>query len=222
MTTPVRNTKGLRIYLTNTTSGNVLTPTAITATAPATVTVADTASLNEGDLVTIAGTDFPSLDGEVFIVSNITGTDFDLLGSDASGDTDATLGVTPVATAYADGQQSTLIDASTITINNETPDQISVGTFVSPNQSVPGIVSGAGTIDLGGFVGSPPDDGYKLLQTAEADGNDRILKVAFPGAAGYVVATGVISDHAIGDVPIDGAIGYTAQMTLNDKPDHRF
>lgn len=217
----VRNTKGLKIFLEKkATTPTALALTAVTAAKPAQATAAATTGLVKGLPVTISGTGLASLDGKTFIVGNLTGTTFDLLGSDATAEAgDATAGAADYLT-LTDLEQLCVAE---ISVNGETPSTVSVATFCDPSASVAGSSAGAGTIDFVGFMDAV-DKGYQLLLTAEADGASRKLYIEFPGApaAGYLLGVGTISSMLLTDIPLDGAVKYGATMTLSSKPVHIF
>jgi hypothetical protein len=221
-----RNTKGLKIYLSiGAAAPTTVVPTAITKAQPAEVTVADVTGMADGQLVKMEATGFDELDGRLFVIDSVNGTanTFELLGSDLSAST-GTLGANPKATYYKDSELQALC-LSTIGINAETPATVSVGTFCKPDQTVPGTVAGAGTMDLGGYVDTA-DAGYSLLWDAAADGKTRVLKIVFPDdgtqKGGALVAEGVINSMLLSDIPIDGAAAFSAVFTLSSKPEHRF
>ena len=216
-----RNTKGLKIFLEKggTTPG-ALTATAISNAKPAQVTTAATLTAANGDLVKVTGSDLTTLDNKFFTISGLVAdTSFDLTGSDASGE------AAPAAkgniTFYNETADLQVLCLSEVGINSETPDTISVATFCDPSASVPGATSGAGTLDFSGFM-DITDPGYKLLIDAEADGLKRVVMIKPPGAQGVVVAEGVISSMSLSEIPIDGAIAFSAQMSLSSKYSHVF
>lgn len=217
----VRSTKGLKIYMSKGLAPNgIVTSTAITNTAPAVVTVDDATGLVNGQPISVSGTGMTSLDGKTFVVAELDGgaNEFTLLGSDASAE--AAPG-TAGNFAYFSGTDLTLLCLAEIGINQETPGAVAIGTFCNPSQSVPATVVAAGTIDLRGYMDTQ-DAGYAALIAAEADGENRILEIQFPGDGGYLIAQGVISAMGLSDIPIDGAAAYTAQLTLSTKPVHLF
>jgi len=215
----VKSTKGLTVFMSGTTTPAKVVPTGISKAAPAVVTVADSTGMADGQVVSIIGSGFPELDGQLFIVGGLTATEFTLIGSDTTAST-GTIGTTPEAVYVDDAKDMVGLCLSTIGINAETATPISVATFCDPTASIPGAEAGAGTLDLGFYV-DIQSDGYKALLAAEADGNERIFKITFPGN-GDLVMRGIVSSVTITDIPLDGSAAVTAQVTLSSKPKHRF
>jgi len=215
----VKSTKGLIVQMSGTTTPASVVPTAISKAAPAVVTVASTTGMVNGQLVAISGTGFPELDGELFIVGALAAAEFELIGSDTTAAT-ATLGATPKADYYIDATDMTGLCLSSIGVNAETASPVSVATFCDPTATIPGLEGGAGTLDLG-FYMDIASDGYKALLVAEADGNERLFKVEFPGN-GAMVMRGIVSSVNVTDIPLEGSAALVARVTLSSKPDHRF
>ena len=214
-----RNSKGVEIFMTAATAAATdITPTGITSASPAVVSSADTVANGDVIYVPAGATGMPSLDGNYFVVANANaGSDFELLGSDATGDTYAA-GTTPELKAYDDTDMVKLC-LSSMTFNPEQASTVSAGTYCDPSQSVPGLVAGAGTVDIAGYVDITDAD-YAALIAAEADGNSRTFRIMLP-SNGYVIFPGVISSLNL-DIPIDGAIAWSAQVALGSKPKHLF
>jgi hypothetical protein len=219
----ITSTKGLKIYLeTGGTTLATVTATAVTNAKPAMVTVsaADFAKVSDGMAVAVAGTGMPSLDGKTFVVGNKGGgggDDFELTGSDASGDAAGTAGNLSL---YSDTADMTPICASAIGVNRDTPSSISVGTFCDTTATIPGAPPSAGELTLDGFI-DIADNGYKLLLAAEKDGTARTIKIVFP-SNGYLLAKGTVSSVQITDIPLEGAVSFSATMTLSSAATHLF
>lgn len=215
----VRNTKGLTIEISKGAPTLLsLVPTAITKAKPAEVTVADTTGAKDGDVVTISGSGFAELDGKSFIVDGLTGTTFDLLGSDTTGSA-GTLGASPKADVTVAGDMVNVC-ASEISLASEQASPVGTPTFCDPTSTVPGAVAGAGTLSLS--IWNDKDDlGYHELLAAEADGNPRFVKIMFPGN-GYLLANGTVSDLTFTDIPIEGSPSIAANIVLSSKPVHLF
>lgn len=205
------STRGLEIYLVKgSATGTVLVPTAISSAKPAKVTVAATTGLVEGQLVNMAGTAFPHLDGKQFVVGKITATDFELLGSDTTGSA-ATLGSTPKATAYANTDME-LLCLSQLDIGAASTNQTSVATFCDPSAQIGGLPT-PGQLTVGGYV-DPTDKGMAELVAAEADAKARGILVKIPNSGGYLI--GVVTVGTVSyTIPLEGAVGYSAIATQN-------
>lgn len=207
------NTKNTRIRLV--TAGGtpvVLVPTAISSAAPAEVTVADTTGITEGDVVELNTVGFDELNDALFVVTNVTATTFELLGSDTSATT-GTLAASPTATVYPAGDEVPLCLAS-IDIAAPSVNQIDVGTFCDPEANLPGRTT-LGTITMTGFA-EKTDTGLAELIVADEDGADRIFKVIMSQDQGYLIGKIAFSGLAI-QIPLEGAYGYTITGTQTSK-----
>lgn len=215
----VQNTKGLTIDISKGAPTLLsLVPTAITKAKPAEVTVADTTGAKDGDVVSISGSGFTELDGKSFIISGLTGTTFDLLGSDTTGSA-GTLGTTPKADVTIDGDMIHVC-ANEISISSEPPAPVGVPSFCDPSQTIPGSVSEAGTLTLG-LWNDITAVGYSELLDAEIDGVKRFIRVMLPGN-GYLLFEGVVNNVSFTDIPIEGSAAITANIVLATKPKHLF
>ena len=219
------STKGTKVcVLTGAATATSGTPTAISKAAPASVTVASTSALKIGDLVTIPATGvtgctgFPELDGKSWIVGNVTGTTFTLLGSDTKSST-ATLAAGASMKFYGDADFACLC-LSSITFNPESASNVSVATFCDPTATIPSQVVGSGTVDIAGFV-DIDDAGYKELMLAYADGKARDWRITLGNDQGYIMLNGILSALNI-DIPIDGATGYNGTISLSSRYRHLF
>jgi len=189
-----------------------LSPTAVTSAKPAVVSVVNT--LAEGQIVKSIETGMASIDGKAFTVASPTGAEFTLLGSDATGDTFVVSGAS--MEAY-DEAELELMCWSSLVPNVDEPTTVSTATFCDPTASIPSAVVEAGSLSFAGFV-DILDSAYTELLAAEADGNERILRIGLP-SNGYLIAEGVVSS-VNWDLPIDGAIGYTGTFALGTKMRH--
>lgn len=220
----VRSTRGLKIFLSKTTTAPLnLVPTAVSSAAPAVITVADTTGITTGDIVTGLDTGYPEIDGKSFVVGVVDGTadTFELLGSDTTGTTGALNGA-PKAQVMAMASDFTPLCLASIGVNTETPQTVSTATFCDPTSTVPGSAAGAGTIDVTAYHDTK-DAGFRLMEEALAGGNPHTLVIQFPGTdGGYLIAQGTVSSWALSDVPLDGAVQWTGQITLSSRPVLRF
>lgn len=212
------STKGLQIWLGAPDAPTALVPTAITTAAPAVVTVANTAA--NGDMVYVASSGFPELDGKWFPVGNATATAFELVGSDATGSTGG-LATAPHIDLYDKGAAFNLdCLAKTITFNSDAPAAIQAGTYCDPSLAITSPIIPPTTIEFGGNI-NIADPAYKELIDAAEDGAQRPLDILLPFGQGDIVAPAVVS-LVTWDLPVDGVQGFTATMTCATKPMHRF
>lgn len=168
--------------------------TGITNAKPAVVTPTTIGSFNNGDIVMIEKTGWSSLDNKLFVVSNATGTTFDLEGSDASGET-TTAGKTATATPMAIGAGNELLEAcfATISIDTQSPTTIDVSTMCQTG-SLLGVAQPP-TISFDGFV-DPAREGFKELVRAslETPRKSRALLIEFPSNNGKIVGQFQVSN----------------------------
>jgi len=206
------------IIIKMTKGASTATATKPTAIVGAKVTVTNTAK--EGDIVVFGKTGFPALDGKTFVVA--TGpkaTEFDIvLGSlDASAIT-GTLDANAEVTIYPASDVITLC-VSSIGLNPDTAGDINVPTYCDPSATIPGQVASAGSLQLGGYIDVKSED-YKELMAAELDGKVRYLDIDLL-ENGNIVAPFKLKSIKW-DLPLEGAIAYTAEATLLSKPRHLF
>lgn len=215
-----RTSRGVEIHIVR----GGATPTELTATdatlaKPSTISVADTTGMVEGDIVVLAAnsTSIPEIDGRSWIVNNITATSFDLVGSDAASSTGAFVAGDPIDWYAATDLIKLCL--SGMTFNPESAETIGVGTYCDPTATLPSESVAAGTVDLTGYV-DVTDTGYIELLEADTDRDTRIFRVTLP-SNGYLMFTGILGGLNI-QVPLDGAISYTASVALTTKPRHLF
>ena len=193
-----------------------LVPTGITSAAPAEVTVADTTGMADGDVVVMSATGFSELDGKSFVVSGLTATTFELVGSDTVGST-GVLGANPKADVISKATMVKLC-LNSFEPNPGTPEEIDIGTFCKPSATLPGVVS-AGSATFGGFT-DKDDNGYQELLKAEEDGNSRQLLIV-PKSNGYWVAP-IVVGSVTWTYPLRSASEFSFSATFGDKLRHIF
>jgi len=199
-----------------------LTATAATKAAPCVITVADVTGLVEGQLVTLTSdaTAFSEIDGKTFVIGKVdtTANTFELVGSDTTAAPGTFTGGTDGFEVYGTTAIVGLC-LSSIGFNPESPQTVSVGTFCNPSASIPGAATGAGTVDMAGYVDTTADD-YKELLAAEADGKERIVKIKLPDN-GYIIFP-VTFSAMNWDLPLEGAVSWSASGTLGSRAIHLF
>lgn len=214
----VVSTKGLKIWLQKAAAVAAnLEPTAITDAAPPVITVASTAGMANGDVVTFSDTGFPELDGKTGIVGALTGTTFTAIGLDTTGSA-GVLGPDPVASYFAADDLCNLC-LSAIDIGDNAPSPVSVATFCNPVASVPGNPQPA-TIGFSGYI-DVSDPCYGEMLAAVADGLPRVLKIDFPGSNGYLVTTVIVGSKNYA-IPLEGSAAYTFTSTQTTELEHLF
>ena len=213
-----KSSKGLKICITKgTATGNALTATAISSAKPAVVTVAATAGMAEGDMVFVGSVGYSEIANRVFTVSNISGTDFELVGSDTSSST-GSLSSTPTITHFAAADIECLC-LSSLSISSDTPGTVDVGTYCDPTASLPSAATSAGTLDFSGYVDITDTD-YKELLLAAEDNKIRYMRITLPNNGAIVFP--VTFSSITWDLPLDGAVGYSGSAVLGSKPRHLF
>lgn len=215
------STKGTKLcVLAKSATGTPLVPTAISKATPAEVSVAATTGLKAGMLVKFpatgatGATGFAELDGKVWAVANVTGTTFDLVGSDTTAST-ATLAGTPSITAYQGANDMACICASVIEFNPEDSNTVSVATFCDPTATIPSQVVGAGTVNLEGYVDTN-DAGFLELLKASEDGVSRDFRITRGDGTSYYLFSGIVG-NITPTLPLDGAEGFSTSITLGSK-----
>ena len=180
---PIQSTKGTEFHLEKK-AATPLVPavTGITKADPPVVTVTDATGLMDDQVITITASDFSSIDGIPWIIDGLSGTTFNLLGADTTDESGA-LG-SPVASVLEEADLE-LLAPSNFDPSPGTATDESIGTFVDPEATLPGIAA-AGSYALGGFMDTS-DVGYQELLLAEADGVQRILRIKLAGQK-FVVA----------------------------------
>lgn len=167
----------LKIYISQSGGATLdLVPTAITKAAPAEVTVASTTGLAEGDPVYVSGTEYGEIDGKMFVASNITGTTFELLGSDTTNSAAAALGTTPVVNAYVAGIMDKIC-LREFNVAEGSTSEIDAGTFCEeaslPGPTTPGSITVIGYVDITSAA-------YTALKAAADDSLERTIALAGP------------------------------------------
>jgi hypothetical protein len=212
------NTKGTQICVVKGgATGTTVTVTAATAAKPAGLTTTGNA-LVAGDVVEVKGSGNAKLDGVWILGAGTTATNLELVGSDNTGGATAFSG-TGTVIGHPAGNMTCLC-LSSFAINRDQPGTISTATFCTPTASVPSVVSSAGTVTIGGFVDVTADD-FREILAADGDGVSRTFRVKLPGNNGYLVFGGVISGFSY-DVPLDGALAWSATITLAAVPRHLY
>jgi hypothetical protein len=212
-----KSTSGLQAHITKASvTPNSLTISAISSAAPPVCTVSDTSGMTTGDMVYLSSTGFTELDDKWFVTDVLSGTTFSLLGEDLTASTGSI--DTPVCDHYDTGDV-VLCCLSGLTMNVTEPGTISTGTYCDPTSSIPSSVVEAGTLTLTGFVDVAGSD-YQELRNAVDDGESRAIRVTLP-SNGYLYAPMILSSMTW-DLPLDGAIGYSASATLGTKLKHAF
>ena len=212
------NSKNVTICMSTSTASTTVTPTAITAAKPAALTVA-ASTVVAGDLVFVDKTGIASLDGKWWIAgTGTTATNIELLGSDNTGGATSVAGGAVFNARSGAGSMECLC-LSSFAINRDTPGTISTATFCDPSASVPSVVTQAGTVSIGGYVDVAAAD-FKAVVAADISGAKHQFRVTMPNN-GYIVFEGVVSGFSY-DIPLDGALAWSATITLSGAPRHLF
>ena len=218
-----RNTKGVQICVVKDgVTALTITPTAVSKAKPATVTAANT--LANGDLVKLASdsTGLSEIDGKVWVVDNVSGTGFDLVGSDTTAATGTFAAGTAIDGYPATDMQCLCLGSFSIAQATGGGDNnISVATFCDPTATVPSPIpagaTGGGSFSFTGYIDTTAADYPVLLDLVES-GDATIMRITLP-QHGYIVAPTVFTELTW-DVPVDGAMGYSGSGTFSSKPRH--
>ena len=226
------STAGLTVYLTGAVndSANNQVSTTITAVTIQTsmqsntkLTVSSTTGLVVGQAMYVQNTGFSELDGYGYIIGAVDATakTVEILGATTFGSTNvlnSLAGFTPTLFAFKSNLMVPL-SLSTIQMTKDATPSISVATFDSPTATIVGTNTSAGTGTLTGFV-DVSSASYDAIYDAEADALKRFLVVKLP-KDGWIVVPLVIST-VTWELPLSGAMGFTATATLTLKPKHCF
>jgi hypothetical protein len=218
-----RNSKGVTVCVTKGSAvPNVDTPTAIAKATGVNdnrvhIDLASTTGYSPGDLVGIpdGATGFACVDGKAWTVGEVDATGIILNGTVFS---TGTLSATPSINHY-DSTQMVCLCLSDLKFSAEKGTTVSVATFCDPSASIPSASTTAGTVDMGGFVDVSTAD-YKEIITSEADGVERMYRIMLPNN-GEIIFPAIVSTLGW-DIPIDGAVAWTAQLALGSRPRHLF
>jgi hypothetical protein len=170
-------TNNALFYLEDTPDDNTtLVPTAISATNPPVVTVADATGLTRGDVVVFADTGFEEIDGQVAIIGTVDGTanTFEAMGFDLTGTTN-TLGASPKATVVK-GADMIRLCVESITIGEASIAEIDLSDFCNPSLTMPGKET-LGSITFHGWVDDEQKATIDVFRRAAADKTPRYFEI---------------------------------------------
>ena len=217
------STKGLTVWLSQVpgTSPTAKTITNVTNAKPAVVTLSSTdiASINQGDVVSVAGTGIASLDGKTFIAGlpDDVAFTFALQGSDASS------APAPSTTGTVTNLQGNLVEfcLSTIDYTQSPAQAISVGTTCDPAAQIAGEPQ-AGSLSIAGFVDFAKP-GYLEFMKAVDDQLPRTLVIRLPTTAvpsgnGAIIYPSVTATGYSESYGVNAAAAFTGEFTLGTKP----
>lgn len=226
----VVSTSGLTVYLTgaaddaaSSTTTTILAVTKSTATTKTILNVSSVSGITEGDIMTVASSGFTELDGYGFIVGAVDGTakTIEVVGANTTNSTNTlSTSVTYVPTLKVfKNSINTALSLATIQMTKDSAPSISIGTFDAPTATIAGTSTSAGTATLTGFV-DVSSASYDAIYAAEADGLKRFLRIKLPKDGDVVVP--LIISTVTWDLPLSGAMGFSAACTLSLKPLHCF
>jgi hypothetical protein len=215
-----RSSKGVKIEMINPASaGDDISADvdSVSAAKPA-VLVGTGFTVTPGSLVYVTGTGVSAIDNQYWPAGpNTNATGIELLGSDNSaGGTTLDAGFEVLAFGAGD-----LVDLclASLEISRDVPATIDVSNFCDLSATVASAKVAAGTIAISGWIDITSDD-YNAILAADLDGAKRTFLITLPDN-GYLLATGTIGG-LVWSVPIDGALGYNATITLSTSPKHRY
>lgn len=215
------SSKGVTVDLvTGGATGTAVTPTAATKAKPSEITASSAPTgVVDGDLAVLASdsTGLSEIDGHGWIVDQLSGSNFNLLGSDTTDSADTfSPGEDIIVYGAADFSRMCF---SELTFNTEGPESVSAGTYCDPTAQIVSAASQAGTLDFAGYI-DITDPAYSELLQAKKDGEMRYLRITLPNN-GYIVVPITISLISF-DIPIDGVLGYSGSAIMNTEPQHLF
>lgn len=214
----VQSTRGTMFHMEKAAAAPVAPDvTDITKASPAHVTVTSAAGLENDGVITITGSDFTKVDGIPYVIANLVGNEFDLLGCNTTDET-ATFNSGTVAASALVASDLELLAPSAFDPQAGTTTEIDIGTFVTPEATLPGNQS-AGSYALQGFT-DKADVGYHELLQAGDDGKQRALRITVPGQD-FMVASIFVSPE-VHEIPLSGAPAYTFSGTFATRLRHLF
>lgn len=218
-----KSSKGTTMYLTKgSPEMTTVVPTAITPGNPTSVTApaptGDVTAYAVGQIVYCRDTGFAALDGKYFTIAEVTAGGFTLLGADTTGSTEV-LGGDPEMDVY-DAADLLKACLASIAFNLETPGTIQVGTFCNPTATIPATATAVGSMTLVGWI-DKDDEAYQEFLKAAEDGLPRVFSVVLAQQQGEIIAP-IIVTGVTWDVPLEGAMGFTATANLQQRPRHLF
>lgn len=191
---------------------------AVSSAAPPVVTMTTLpAGMVNGDMVLVAGTGNPDLDGKYFTVGSVgtPANSFTLVGMDTTGDTAATAGtITPYNLGGASPEFLKACQ-STITLNGQEPDSVDLSDMCDAMTKLGD--PKPPTVSFTGFVNSE-DEGFKNMIEAslESPKSDRLLMLLFPDGE-YIVGPA-----EVGAISVSAARGqglqYSGTATYTEVP----
>ncbi|MFS1865166.1 hypothetical protein [Vibrio breoganii] len=217
----VTSTKGLAIYLEKGTAvAEELSPASITAGKDPVITFDATGkTVAIGDTITVGKSGIAALDGKTWVItaydaSTATAAEATLGGADA---TTGTLDTANAEFGHLKATDFVKLCLSGVDISAGSSSTIDVSTFCGP-AALPGNPT-AGTFTFSGYT-DISDSGYIELLAAEADGQQRVIKIDVPNQ-GYMVADTIIGS-VVWDLPLEGSSGYSFNASQSSAMRHLF
>jgi len=217
----VKSIKNLTVYFRGVSSTSVdLVPTSITDANPPVVTVVDTTGATDGDVVVMTNTGITLLDGKAFLIQSLTGTTFELIRVDMSGNTDS-LGGSPMATVWPQAGY-VVVAAAELTIQPPSVNTIPIGTFTDPEATLPGTPT-LGTVTVDGYMDTASTSYAQMIDMGN-DGGNFAMKCEFPFSQGALVGELAFAGVTwnIPNASEGGAVGVQIQGTQAVSLSHAF
>jgi hypothetical protein len=187
-----------------------LTISAMTKAQPAVGTAA--VSPETGEVMTISGSDWASLDGKTFAVEKLTDTTFALVGSNTTGES----GAFNPAAAATPSTMLNICEAKTFTGFDGQSAEIDVTTLCSEAKEYL-----VGLQDFGNFNFTanlvPGDPGLDECEAAKADGLARWFRVILPQNMGMYVFTGFVRQKTITG-GVGAAVDTSVVLRISGEP----
>jgi len=211
------STRGLEIYLSQASKpapADVLT--SVTNAAPAVVTPATIGNYADGDVVLIESTGFTSLDDQMWTITNVTGTTFELQCSDTSAEAaPATAGTAKTYKMAGTGQNMAKWCLTSYSYDQPQAETIDLTTFCG-TESASGSPQPA-TYSVAGFSDGC-EAGFAEMMEALKDGNPRVLVIKKPTTPpAYVLQTVDVSSFSEA-FELNAGISFTSGGTVKSGP----
>jgi len=214
---PKLSTRGLNIYMSQAANpAPADTITNVTNAAPAVVTPATIGNYSDGDIVWVQGTDFEEIDDQPWVITNVTGTTFELQCSDTSAQPAAA--TTGVAKVYKYTTNLTRWCLTSYSYDQAAAETIDLSTFCgtesASGQPQPASYSVAGFSD-------GCEEGFQEMMKALKDAQERMLIIQKPSdPPSYVMETIDVSSFSE-SYELNAGISFTSGGAVKAGPWYR-
>lgn len=219
------NTEVVRVMMTKSgTTPGAQTITSATGAMPSVATLTAGTVANQNLVYVENNEGMRSLGDGWYFASPASSTSVTLIGSDTVGST-WLAGKTAKAESYKESDFAEIC-ASSIDMSKNGAETISVATFCNRNASIKQAITEFGTVTIGGYIDIASET-YKEINAAYLDQKERAVAVVlgntFAEAAtskNYMIAMAGKVSFVDFDLPLDGALAFTAEIKLSKPVQH--